>query len=109
MDLSKFMTLEILTAILTVVASFVVVKTKTTDHEKEINDLKLELKNVKEVLIPTVKKEALEAFDKDIKLIRDGLEKRDLAIWGKLDAIQTSINQIMQSLGRLEGRSDQHG
>lgn len=53
-------------------------------------------------------KKGMEALAEEALHHRDSLELRygelDKAIWEKFEALQASMNSIMQTLGRLEGK-----
>lgn len=45
-------------------------------------------------------------LDKDHSNLVTSVKEKDLAMWSKIDSIQTTLNQLLQAIARLEGKMD---
>lgn len=45
-------------------------------------------------------------LDKDHSNLVVAVKEKDLAMWSKIDSIQTTLNQLLQAIARLEGKMD---
>lgn len=75
---------QLLVALIVVVFWFARLEFKAITTERDLRDFK---KHVKE----------------DIKEHRDHIDTTDQAIWSKLDSVQSTLNQVLVSLGELKG------
>ena len=84
-------------AAITGLSSFVYVKYATAQNSDDI-------KKIRDVELPTAIKNLKDLYERDHESMEKRMERRDDALWNKLDSIQNTQKDISKSLHRLEGK-----